>query len=83
MSITLNEKSKASIERNTGIKFSDISTMDLEDITKLIEKKIKKKLKRDFIVDFRLPNRGSVYLYLNRFFSFNIKDLDNRIDSLK
>jgi len=62
----LNEQSKASIERATGIPYNDILNMDIETIERIVEKKIGKKLKftDDGLMDF------------------DIAALDNYIDSL-
>lgn len=66
MSITLNEKSKASIEKTTGIKVSDLIRMGVDEIDASIENKIGKKLK--FHTNWKniIIGRGSVYLFLNR-----------------
>jgi hypothetical protein len=83
MEITLNSKTKATIARVTGIKYDEIISMDSEDLQKRIEKKIGKKLTFGSNYDKRLPDsRGSVYLYLNRLFSFDTNKLDKFIDSL-
>lgn len=82
MQITLNQTSKKSIERITGLSYEEITSMNVEDIDSAIEKKIGKKLEFKHKKDSRLPNRGSVYLALNRFIDFNRKKLDKFIDSL-
>lgn len=82
MSIALNEKSKLSIERVTGLTYDEIVSMDSQEIRSKIEKRIGKKLRFKTIKDKRLSGRGSVYLFLNRFLNFDVKKLDRYIDSL-
>jgi hypothetical protein len=83
MQISLNQESKRSIEKTTGLSYDQITSMELGDIESAIEKKIGKKLKFKHKRDSRLPSsRGSVYLFLNRFFDFNRKKMDKFIDSL-
>lgn len=82
MAIILNNETKLSIEKITGINYDDIVLMDIDTLRACIEKKIGKKLKFKPNRDKRLPSRGSVYLSLNRFFDFNIKKLNKYIDSL-
>jgi hypothetical protein len=79
MQIALNQASKKTIERITGLSYEQITSMSVEDIDSAIEKKIGKKLKFKSNNDSRLPRRGSVYLALNRFFDFNRKKMDYRI----
>lgn len=70
--IQLNDESKQSIEHSTGLTFSELERMSAEEIDTAIEKKIKKRLtwnlRRN---DTRLPFRGSVYLTMKRFITFN------------
>jgi hypothetical protein len=81
MKFALNQASKSTIEKVTGIKYDDIVNMDIALLNENIEKKIGKKLK--FSSGKKNPiGRGSVYLHLNRFFDFNHKKLDKYIDSL-
>lgn len=82
MAIVLNNETKLSIEKITGISYEDIVSMDVDILRNRIEKKIGKKLKFKPDCDRRLPNRGSVYLFLHRFFDFNIKKLNKYIESL-
>ena len=82
MTISLNSQSRASIEKITGIPYEDLLTMDIDTIDALIEKKMGKRLKFKPIVDYRLIGRGSIYLYLNRLFDFNIKKLNRYIDRI-
>lgn len=83
MAIMLNNETKATIARVTGIKYDEIISMDIEELQKKIEKKTGKKLVFDLNPDERLPkSRGSVYIHLNRLFSFNTNKLDKFIDSL-
>ena len=83
MAFFLNKQSKASIERATGIPFNDLLAMDITSIDAEIEKKIGKKIAFKLFTDNRLMGRGSVYLYLNRLFDFNINRLDRYIDRIK
>lgn len=68
MQLTLNKKSREILEKRLDMSFEDISKMDVEELDKLIEKKIKKKLtyQRKYK---SMIGRGSVYLYLNRLLS--------------
>jgi len=83
MAITLNKQSRASIEKITGIPYNDLLAMDIEEIDTVIEKKTGKKLTLKPVTDYQLIGRGSVYLYLNRIFDFNIKNLNRYIDRIK
>lgn len=80
--MTLNQISKKSIERQTGLSWNQIVNMDVEELDKAIEKKIGKKLSFSKKYDSRLSGRGSVYLALNKFFDFNHKKLDDIIDTM-
>jgi len=81
--ITLNSQTILSIENVTGMKYNDIISMDNDVLTKNIESKIGKRLKFKRINNNQLMGRGSVYLYLNRLFDFNIKKLNRYIDNIK
>ena len=83
MSISLNKQSKASIEKITGISYDELLAMDVDSIDGIIEKRIGKKLRFKSISDHQLIGRGSVYLYLNRLFDFNIKKMDRYIDRIE
>jgi hypothetical protein len=83
MTVSLNSQSRASIAKKTGISYEDLLVMDIGSIDAAIEKKIGKKLKYKPITDDRLTGRGSVYMYLNRFFDFNTQKLDRYIDRIK
>lgn len=80
--MTLNQISKKSIERQTGLSWNQIVNMDVEELDKAIEKKIGKKLSFSKKYDSRLSGRGSIYLALNKFFDFNHKKLDDIIDTM-
>ncbi len=82
MKMVLNQMSKKSIEKQTGLSWSQIVSMDVEELDKAIERKIGKKLSFSKKNDLRLSGRGSVYLALNRFFDFNHKKMDEIIDSM-
>lgn len=82
MEMTLNQISRKSIEKQTGLQWSQIVNMDVEELDKAIERKIGKKLSFPKKLDTRLSGRGSVYLALNRFFDFNRKKMDRIIDSI-
>jgi len=83
MAISLNEQSRASIEKITGIPYGDILVMDHDLIDAVIEKKTGKKMKFKPITDNQLIGRGSVYLYLNRLFDFDVKKMNRYIDRIK
>lgn len=78
----LNEDSKKSIEKRTGLSWEQIVYMDVDELDKVIEKKIGKKLSFPKKQDSRLSGRGSVYLALNRFFGFNHKKMNKIIDAM-
>ena len=82
MIISLNNQSRASIAKATGIAYDDLLSMDIDSIEAIIEKKIGKKLKYKSISD-PLIGRGSVYLYLNRLFDIDTEKLDRYIDRIK
>lgn len=82
MEMSLNQISKRSIEKQTGLCWDQIVSMDIEDIDKAIERKIGKKLSFRKRYDPRLSGRGSVYLALNRFFEFDHKKMNKVIDSI-
>jgi len=83
MTISLNRQSRVSIGKMTGIPYDDLLTMDIDSIDAAIEKKIGKKLKFKPVADSQLIGRGSVYLYLNRLFDFDIKKMNRYIDRIK
>jgi len=83
MAISLNKQSRVSIEKVTGIPYDELLEMDIHSIDAILEKRIGKKLKFKSITDHRLIGRGSVYLYLNRLFDFNIKKMNHYIDRIK
>ena len=83
MAISLNKQSRASMEKVTGISFDELLAMDIDSIDATIEKRIGKKLKFKPIADHQLIGRGSVYLYLNRLFDFNVKKMNRYIDRIK
>lgn len=80
--ISLNQKSRQSIEKQTGLTVEQIIEMDIEDIDNAIEKKIGKKLSYPTQTDLRLYGRGAIYLFLNRFFLFNHKKMNRAIKSM-
>lgn len=82
MEFTLNQTSRRSIEKQTGLTWSQIVMMESGDLDRAIERKIKKQLSFSKKLDLHLSGRGSVYLSLKRFFDFNKKNLDRRIDSM-
>lgn len=65
---TVSEKTRENIERNTGIKSSEITSMDHEEMDKIIEKKIGKHLQLKVLEGYNLLPRGSVYIFTNRLF---------------
>ena len=64
----LNSKTIESIEQTVGLNYNDIISMDVDELNSIIEKKIGKELKYS-LNDKRVPIRGSVYLFYNRFFN--------------
>jgi hypothetical protein len=84
MSSALNEQTKRSIEKNTGIPYDDIVSMDVEELERRICEKVgKKRLAFSSDSDPRLPGmRGAIYWSLERWFSFNAKKMDKYIDRL-
>jgi hypothetical protein len=83
MAYTLNPTSKATIKRVTGLTAEEISNMDIEELQRKIEEKIGKPLVYSKNRDERLRGRGNVYFDLNRFFTFNHKEMNDYIDSIK
>jgi hypothetical protein len=83
MIFSLNEKSKNSIEKITGMSYNDIVSMDVEDLSKKIGKRAGKNLHFNSDNDSRLPGmRGSIYWGLGRWFNFNHKKMNRYIDKL-
>lgn len=82
MAFTLNQTSKNYIEKITGLSWNQVVEMDVEDLDKAIEKKIGKHLTFFKREDSRLSGRGSVYLTLKRFLTFNHKKMNKVIDSI-
>jgi F0F1-type ATP synthase delta subunit len=76
--MTLNEATRRSIEKSTGLSYAFLIENDAETIDRAIEKKIKKKLTYNLKKDTRLLGRGSVFVALRRFlFPDNLeKELD-------
>ncbi len=70
----LNDKSQEIIKKIIGLSYDEITTMDAEDIDKLIEQKIGKTLELKSSNDQRLEGRGSVYMALKRFLSLKSTD---------
>ena len=68
----LNDRSKASILKRTGLTFEQIQSMSLEEIERHIEKKIGRKLELKMPKNHYLQTtvRGSVWLFLNRINNF-------------
>ncbi len=78
INITLNEATRRSIEKSTGLSYAFLVENDVEAIDQAVERKIEKKLSYNFKKDSRLLGRGSVFVALRRFFtSGNLeKELD-------
>lgn len=62
----LNDKTKNSIKRETGLEYDRILSMEHDEIRRAIEKKIGKKLVLEFLKGNGFHARGSVYLQLKR-----------------
>lgn len=71
------DRSKASIEKSTGISFEKLSRMPMEEIEKIIQEKKGKRLSPRAKTDHRYFGRGTVYLFHNRI--DEMKDLDERL----
>lgn len=65
----LNQKTRASIAKSTGLSFDQILSMDAEEVDSHIEKKIGKKLNPSYRKGSSFVNRGSVYMFLQRLVS--------------
>jgi hypothetical protein len=63
----LNDKTIKHIEKSFNLSIDDIENMDTDELTKVIEKRIKRKLKFARITDYRLLGRCSILLFSNRF----------------
>ncbi|MBP6429919.1 MAG: hypothetical protein KA273_05920 [Bacteroidales bacterium] len=75
----LNDKSKKSIEKKTGLAFEELISTDAETIDSIIEEKIGKKLKNKYKFGNYVA-RGSVYIYLKRL--LNRKDIDSILSKI-
>lgn len=65
MELTLNEITQKSLEKRLGLNVDTMSKMDIDELDKRIEKKIKKKL--GYQSRFKdLIGRGNIFLYLGR-----------------
>jgi hypothetical protein len=79
--ISLNEKTKHVIERSTGISFSELKKLDIQNIEKRIEVKIKTPIMRNYKNhDRRLPARGGVFLALKRY--IKLSDIDKKLNKI-
>ena len=78
----LNEYSKHTINEIVGLSCDKIMTMDVEEITAHIEKRIGKKLTFFNNSNEELLVRGSVYMYLNRFLKWDRKKMNKEIDKI-
>ena len=83
MSYTLSREAQFAIEKKTGIKFEEILRLNAKELDERVEKRIGKKLSIQPIRDERLAGRGSVFIFLERFLTFNTKKLDRYIDKIK
>ncbi|MDR1555849.1 MAG: hypothetical protein LBS88_02295 [Tannerellaceae bacterium] len=82
MDFTLNQDTESTIKRVTGMTAEEIRDTDIETVQQGIEKKIGKKL--SFGKEgARLTVRGNAHIALGRFFMFDRKKMDKRIDSIK
>ena len=81
INLSLNSKSKESIEKSTGIKFDLLVRMDALSIDREIEKKIKKRLFFNYGErDKRLPARGAVFLSLRKY--IKMSDVDEKLSKI-
>jgi hypothetical protein len=82
MDFALNQETKASIRRVTGMTVEEIRDTDSDVLQQRIEKKIGKELR--FNKNGERPiGRGSVHIALGRFFTFDRSEMEKRIDSIK
>ena len=72
MEYTLSQETIKSIENAVGLSYDEIISMDVNELDVIIEKKIDKKLEYS-LNDLRVPVRGDVYLFNDRFFDLNKK----------
>lgn len=63
---SLDEKSKDSISKTTGLTVEQIADMDFDEIDRHLGTRVKHDI-TDFIMDSRLLGRGQVYSYVDRF----------------
>lgn len=77
--IQLTEATKKHLSEKLGIPFEDIVKKSASEIDDLITAKTGRKLKPQFQKVPYLINRGSVFLFLGRIFSINIKRIDRII----
>ncbi len=75
----LNEESKKSIEKKTGLTFEELISKDAETIDSIIEDRIGKKLKNRYRIGNYIA-RGSVYIFLNRL--IGKKDIDSVLSKI-
>jgi len=68
MDFKLNDKTKANINRTLGMDYDTLIGMDVESIDRHIEKRTGRKLSLSSSFG-NLVNRGSLYIYFNRFFT--------------
>lgn len=68
MDFQLNDKTKESINRTLGMDYDTLIGMDVESIDHHIEKRTGRKLSLSSSLGGFI-NRGSLYIYFNRFFT--------------
>jgi hypothetical protein len=70
MKPTLNEKTKAFLEKELGMKIEELEKKDAFELDQMVENRINKKL--SYVNQIRNQiGRGNVYLYLGRFLNIN------------
>lgn len=80
MDFKLNDKTKASINRTLGMDYNTLISLDVEEIDRHIEKRTGKKLSLSSSFG-NLVNRGSLYIYFNRFFTE--EGIEKKLKSIK
>jgi hypothetical protein len=78
--ISLSEETKKNIELSIGIPIEKIESLDAVSVDKLIEEQNKKSLVINSNKDPRLPERGSVYLTLNRY--IEMLNIDKKLSAI-
>lgn len=79
MPFTLSSATKNYISRDTGLTYDQLVSMDIAELTQVVEHKIGKKLKFKKNKDQRLAGRGSIYMELFRNLDFRMHKINRRV----